>query len=601
MQFRRIINCAEAVQYILEGDENALTCIDLETTGLSHINDQIVDIAYSHKDNEAVLFSADCIPALKCIPRRRCLLFHNMSFDLRMLKAAGIDLMRRFCRDTMLIAHLLDEEQDYALDDLIKKYLPNEDHTYKQTFWEKYDNYSASTEDDRIRYALRDVLYTRRLWGILYSDFRNRQFPVSLLRHVHKLSKTLISTEYDGISVDLDYLMQKGTDIKARISTLLPQMKECVKEEINLIEYELWDKALEKKKTAKGKSRVERPEFNFNSNTQMLELLYGKLGLPVQKNEKTKKPSTDAKAISRLEGKHPLLPLLTEYKEHEKIYTAFIEGTLERIGAVGSSTSESRIYPEFNVNGTLTGRISHSKPNLGQMPRTGGIRGIYKPCSKYVFISADYANLEVYIAAHFSRDPSLLKIVNEGASQHDITAEALGIDRQLAKTLNFAFQFGASHFKAAKILNVSEEEGKRAYDRYWATYSGVKRMMSLCSSKVDLGEYVVNPFGRRRHFQKKHRNPWDSAYRQSWNSLVQGTGADITSKALYRVDKKLRKLGWGNALFSVHDEIIIQVKEEHAKEAEELLIQTMINVGHDIKLTVALNAKGSGPMGRWQD
>lgn len=262
---------------------------------------------------------------------------------------------------------------------------------------------------------------------------------------------------------------------------------------------------------------------------------------------------------------------------------------------------DGRIYPSFNVCGTATGRISHSNPNMGNLPSSCGIRGIFIPDPGFVFVSADFSQLEVCISAHFTRDANLLKIVNEGASMHDITAAGLNIKRELAKTLNFAMGYGCSHFKVAKTLGVSAAEGKKAYDKYWETYSGQKRVMDECSRKVDSGEPIVNPFGRRRRFEVKKRPGWDSAYRQAWNALVQGTGSDLTSRALYLADEKLRESGIGRALFSVHDEIICQAKKEFSNEAERVLIDTMEFVGHEIGLTVCLKAQGSGPCDRWVD
>jgi len=291
---------------------------------------------------------------------------------------------------------------------------------------------------------------------------------------------------------------------------------------------------------------------------------------------------------------HPVVALLLEYREAQKIYGTYIEGTLERM-------VEGRIYPSFNVAGTATGRISHSNPNMGNMPREGGIRGIFVPDPGYVFVSADFGQLEVSLSAHFTRDENLLRIVNDGASQHDITAASLGIARSLAKTVNFGMQYGCSHFKVAKVLGVSNEKGKEAYDKYWETYSGQKRVMDECAAKVDKGEPIISPFGRRRRFEARSRQSWDSAYRQAWNALVQGTGSDLTSRAFYRADESLRVLRIGRALFTVHDEIVIQAKTEHAEEAEKILISTMEQVGCEIGLTVSLKAQGSGPMERWLD
>jgi DNA polymerase I-like protein with 3'-5' exonuclease and polymerase domains len=161
--------------------------------------------------------------------------------------------------------------------------------------------------------------------------------------------------------------------------------------------------------------------------------------------------------------------------------------------------------------------------------------------------------------------------------------------------------YGCSHFKVAKVLGVSNEKGKEAYDKYWQTYSGQKRVMDECAKKVDSGQPIISPFGRRRRFERRERKSWDRAYRQSWNALVQGTGSDCTSRAFYLTDSRLRDAGYGRALFTIHDEILCQVKKEHWEEAQKILVDTMQSVGNEIGLTVQLKAEPSGACDRWMD
>lgn len=264
---------------------------------------------------------------------------------------------------------------------------------------------------------------------------------------------------------------------------------------------------------------------------------------------------------------------------------------------------DGRIYPEFNVNGTKTGRISHSNPNLGQLPATGGIRGIYISDPGYVFISADYAQLEVVLAAHFSQDANLLKVVLEGASLHDITAEALGIPRPQAKTLNFALQFGAGPRRVSQVLDCSTQEATAAFERYWETYKGLRDFMQSCHDKVDRREAIVTPFGRERHFPPVFDKHWKRAraHRQAANFMIQSTGGDLTSRAFYLTAEELRTRGWGYGWLTVHDEILIQARPGVAEQARALLVSYMELVGREINLTVPLKAQSSGAALRWED
>lgn len=566
--------------------------LDVETTGLTR-GDRIISCAITGPtENHIAFFGPQFLEELLSAPIGMRFVMHNASFDLKMLAWHGIRLHDKYeYTDTMILAHLLDENKDLGLGDLVLEHFND---NYKKEFWDKYKKAEDASEKELKEYNAKDVRYTFLLHRMLQLGLNKDRIPDSLTNHVHQLQRTLLETEIEGIKVDKDYLINKGTELKTRITQLLPEMRESVKDEIELIESEDWLKELDKRKTEAGKARVKKPEFTFDSAKQLMRLLYDKLQLPKQYNQKTKQPSVDYESLQTINDQHILIPKIQEYRELNKVYTAYIEGTLDRM-------YNETIYPNFNVTGTATGRISHSNPNLGQLPRSGGIRGIYIPRQGYAFLSADFSQLEVCLSAHFTRDANLLKIVNEGASQHDITAAALGIDRNTAKTLNFAMQYGCSHFKVAKILGVSIEEGKKAHEKYWETYAGQKAKMDECAAKVDSGISIESPFGRRRRFEKRERKSWDSAYRQAWNALVQGTGADCTSRAFYLTDAELKRRNVGRALFTVHDEIIIEAKKEYAAEAEKILLETMESVGQEIGLTVKLKAQGSGPCERWED
>lgn len=582
---------------VREGQDTV--ALDIETTGLNR-TDKIISAAVTGPTaNDVAFFGPEMLHELlgdgPGVPGpiaglKYC--FHNASFDLRHLAWAGVPLQSSFSYvDTLILSHLLDENGEHGLGPLVKRYF-NDD--YKAQFWNTYKKAEDAPKDALAEYNAKDVSYTRKLCQLLRNSLADDGVPESLVQHVHSLQRSLLETEILGIAVDRDYLLEKGILLRTRIERLLPQMRSLVLPQVEIIECDEWVREIEKRKTPSGRSRVARPTFSFDSAKQLQALLYGQLGLPEQKNEKTKNVSVDYDSLEKIKDRHPLVAMIQEYRELTKVYGTYIEGTLERM-------VEGRIYPSFNVAGTATGRISHSNPNMGNMPREGGIRGMFIPDPGNVFVSADFSQLEVCLSAHFTRDENLLRIVNEGASQHDITANSLGIPRNLAKTVNFGMQYGCSHFKVAKVLGVSNEKGKQAYERYWETYAGQKRVMDECSAKVDRGEPIISPFGRRRRFELRQRASWDGAYRQAWNALVQGTGSDCTSRAFYLADAKLRLQGIGRGLFTVHDEIVIQAKAEHAEEAERVLLEAMSAVGEEIGLSVKLKAEGSGAMSRWED
>jgi DNA polymerase-1 len=240
---------------------------------------------------------------------------------------------------------------------------------------------------------------------------------------------------------------------------------------------------------------------------------------------------------------------------------------------------------------------------MQQLPKDGGVRGIYIPDAGHWFISADYKQLEVTLAAHFSRDKNLLSIVYDGASQHDITAKGLGVSRGIAKTINFALQYGAGAKKIQSILGCSEADAESALTKYWETYSGLRDFIKECHGRVEQGRPLINPFGRRRRFpDPKNLNHWEleRCKRQAANAVIQGTGADLTNRAFYLVNDALQAMGAGKAIFVIHDEIMLSVPEGGLDKAAQVLQDKMILVGQEINLSVPLSVDVSKPMLRWE-
>lgn len=566
--------------------------LDVETTGLDPRRDQILSIIITGPGSDTAYAFPRSIAAYLS-ELQVGLILHNFKFDYHFLYKSGIDLLNHDFRDTMLIHHLIDENNAHSLDSLVKaKYNDN----YKEVFWNTYKTLQDAPQRAQDEYAGRDVIYTLKLYYELLNEFKVLLLPDSLLKEVHRFASALLVTEIEGVCIDLNVIKDKGISTLRRISELKSLIIGTCKPQITKIEESIWISERDKRKTDRGKSGVKRPDFNLNSTAQLQRLLYQELKLPIQRSN-LRKPTVDDGALAKLEDLHPAIPLLREYRENEKLFTAFLEAAVDK-------SVNGRIYPSFNVNGTVTGRISASNPNLQQLPAAGGIRSMYVPQKGCVFISADYSQLEVTLAAHFSKDPQLLRVVHEGISLHDITAEGLGIDRKVAKTINFAIQYGAGVGKIQKILKCSRQDAEVALNKYWETYPGLKALVDKCHYCVDQGLAITNPFGRQRHLSIKGlTDKWEIAAvkRQAFNSLIQGTGADITNRAFTKVHEELMQVGEGRGLFVVHDEVLIEVLDKRAEYWNTRLVQIMGEIPSQIPLSVPLHAQPSGPMLAWND
>lgn len=420
---------------------------------------------------------------------------------------------------------------------------------------------------------------------------------IDLVEHTHLLARTLLQTELQGIKVDLEYAFSCGEELLKEKKAREEQMLASAESEILQLEEEMWEVERAKRKTEAGKARVKRPKFNFASSVQRGQLLFEKLGLPGTRKKKTNNWDTSKGAIADVAHLHPIAEHITRYNQVNVYYNTVVKGVISR-------AIEDRIYPEFNVTGTKQGRISHSNPNMGNMPARdpewNKLRAIFLPDDGYVFNCLDYGQIEVCVAAHYSGDSNLLKIVCEGASQHDITAESLGIPRQQAKTLNFSMQYGAGPGKISKVLDCSMSEAKQVFDQYWATYAGQRDLQQECLQKVESGEPIVNLFGRKRHFKPGKREPWDKDYRRGYSALIQSSAADITNRAFYLADAELRNRNVGRGAWTVHDELILLVKKEKAEEIHQIVADIMQNVGVEVGLSVPLKVDGKFGLERWE-
>ncbi len=491
--------------------------------------------------------------------------------------------------DAMLLEHLIDERLNHGLGDFaLREFNDN----YKDTFWSKYKTYQEAPKEEAYEYEMRDGCYTFAA-GTKYLEASSRK--LDLVRHVHKLQWALFDTEIKGIKVDLNLMIKTKQEMGSRIQSYLPQLRNEFDEYCKIWELKKWQEEISKRSSPKGKLGVARPIFKFSSDTQIRSLLYDESLLGLQTESKTKKgnASTSYDTLKELGEKHPEISTLVKYKEEKAVYATFVEGMLERV-------EDGRIYPGFFINGTATGRISHNNPNVGNLPTEGVIRNFFISDHGNSIVGADYSQLEVVVEANLTEDPQLLKIINEGASKHDITAEGLGIDRNSAKTLNFALQYGAGIHKISKILKISHTDAEDIFKRYWELYSGVRSLKERVCKNLNETSEVTNIFGRTRHFDKP-KNEFEKAKqeRQAYNHLIQGVGADITNMATYLISDKFKDLSLGRLWFSVHDEIVTEVRNDLIDQAKDVIVKCMEVPSAYLNLKYPIKCVTYGPMSCW--
>ena len=342
-------------------------------------------------------------------------------------------------------------------------------------------------------------------------------------------------------------------------------------------------------------------EFNVNSPKQLGEVLFEKLNLPIIKKTKSGY-STDSEVLEKLSAEHPIVEKVLEYRFLAKLKATYVDGML---GLINPTTQ--RIHAKFNQTVTATGRISCTEPNLQNIPiRTElgrELRKIFIAKEGFVFLDADYSQVELRVLAHMSGDENMIRAFNEDIDVHALTAsqvfntpieEVTKEMRSEAKAVNFGIVYGISDFGLAENIKISRKKAKMYIERYFETYPNIKLYMdALVQGGKDNG-YVETLWGRKRYIPELKSNNFNVRQfgeRVAKNAPIQGTAADIIKIAMVNIQKELedKKLE-SKLILQVHDELVIETKESELEIVKEILVRNMEGV---ISMKVPLKAEAN--------
>ena len=367
---------------------------------------------------------------------------------------------------------------------------------------------------------------------------------------------TLNSMEKWGIKVKGEELKSYGERLNIRIAEL---------------EQLIWKQAGE--------------EFNINSPKQMGIILFEKLGLKGGKKTKTGY-STAADILEKLAPEYPIVKDILEYRQLTKLKSTYGDG-LEKV-----IERDGRIHSTFNQTITATGRISSTEPNLQNIPvrmELGRlIRKVFVPEDEYVFLDADYSQIELRVLAHMSGDEKLIQAYREAQDIHRLTAsqvfhvpfdQVTPLQRRNAKAVNFGIVYGISSFGLSQDLSITRKEAADYIERYFETYPKIKGFLDELVEQGKKKGYVTTMFGRRRPIPElKSSNFMQRSFgeRVAMNSPIQGTAADIIKIAMNRVYKRLKEEGLRSRLvLQVHDELLIETYKEEIEQVSAILEEEM--------------------------
>ena len=386
------------------------------------------------------------------------------------------------------------------------------------------------------------------------------------------LCEVLASMEFYGVKADAEGIKAFGEDLKIKIDELTSQIYMYA-----------------------GK------EFNIASTKQLGEVLFEELGLPAKKKTKSGY-STNADVLESLMDKHPIVPLIVEYRTLTKLNSTYVDGLLKLIHPDG------RVHSVFKQTETRTGRISSTEPNMQNIPVRKEIgrnmRKFFVAEDGYTLLDADYSQIELRVLASVCGDKNMQEAFSEGRDIHTSTAaQVFDIPedfvtpemRSAAKAVNFGIIYGIGAFSLSKDIGVTVAEAKRYIKNYLDNFPKVSEFMDKTVDDGIKNGYVTTLFGRRRYIPElSASNKVLQAFgkRAAMNAPIQGAAADIIKIAMVRVYKKLREEDLdARLILQVHDELIIEAAEKDKDRAEKILKDEMENaVKLAVPMTVDVNS-----------
>ncbi|MFQ6082181.1 MAG: DNA polymerase I [Candidatus Aminicenantia bacterium] len=504
----------------------------------------------------------------------------NIKYDYIVLKNNGIEL-KGIDLDTMLLSYLLDpNRRNHNLNYLSLSYLQYRKIPYKEIAGTGQKEVTLDQVDvEKVAfYSCEDADITLQLSSILFSQVKEKGLE-KLYREIElPLINVLADMEMTGVKIDKD---------------ILDRLSKELEQELNYLTKRIYEYA--------------GCEFNINSPQQLGEVLFEKLNLPrSKKTRKAKSHSTDVEVLTELAPIHPVPKLLLDYRQLAKLKSSYLDSLSSLI-----NPKTGRIHTSYNQTVAATGRLSSSEPNLQNIPiRTEPgkkIRQAFIPENGYLFLSADYSQIELRILAYLSEDPALIDTFINDEDVHQRTAlEVFGKEssllpeeqRRRAKIINFSIIYGTSAFSLGKELGTSPQQAQEFIDKYFERYPKVYQFLNEVVSEATKTGYVKTLFGRIRQIpelKSPNKNIQQAGRRIALNTPIQGSAADLMKKAMIDLWRELknRKLK-SRMILQVHDELVLEAKPDEKEELEFLIKEKMekvypLKVPLKVKLSWGIN------------
>lgn len=481
---------------------------------------------------------------------------HNVKFDARSIGKYYGELPYGPFYDTILMQHIIDENlMSYSMEQVVK-------YNYKTNSHGREGKLGAIIEqvpfDKAVRYVHLDARWTWMLYTHLWRGIGFRKDLHSAFLLDSEVLRVLMEMEDNGILVDSRALKSLGKELDSKLREIILAISEHA-----------------------------FVGFNPDSNPHKQALLFNKKregGLALKPVKKTAKgsPSVDEESLQKLKHEHPVIPLLLQYSEMQKLKSTYVDGLIPKL-------NHHKLHPSFHLHRTATGRLSSSNPNLQNIPRSSSIRSLFVAPEGHQLLVADYDQIELRVMAMFSQDKQMLKIFSNNIDIHtgaaallfkkpedEVTAE----ERQIGKGVNFLTAYGGGPHKLANTTGISVDDARAMIDQYYKQFSGLTEWKRRVVETGRNKGYVSTIAGRRRRLadlSSSDEYTRSRAERQAVNAVVQGSAADICKQAMVDIAELLKGTG-ATLLVQVHDELVVSVPEDILEELKPRFMDAM---GHN--------------------
>ena len=614
-KFNRFI---ERFNLTSEGEEISFEAVDIsnlfninENSDLSGVKDRIkenkkivFDFGYKDSDNEELIIKKEIssiaiynekdnsVDYIKNNNDSKFIELIKEIFEDESIEKIGYDFantsvilsqyeidMQNFSSDIKISAYNADiTAGKYPLESLVSKYLGLEIDEYL-----KQNGVDLNNQKQITLFDAGDNKVDEDLYRVSFNAYAISKINEKLLAKLKEENELDLYNNIDMPLVEvLSSMQEKG--MKCSSKELL-NFGIKLKERLEELTSEIYEHAAE--------------EFNINSTQQLGTILFDKLGLPAGK--KTKKGySTDVDTLEGIKFAHPIVACVLEYRTLMKLNSTYVEGLIPYI-----NPKDKRIHSFFHQTITATGRISSTEPNLQNIPARDELgRNIKKAFfaeDGYTFIDGDYSQIELRVLAHVANDEKMINaFMNDEDIHREVASQVFNVpfdevtkeQRSEAKAVNFGIVYGITGFGLAKQIGTTRKQADEYKNSYLEKFSGVKNFMDIITEKAKEEGYVATEFGRRRYIPELTSSNFmvrEFGKRVAMNTPIQGTAADIMKIAMNNTYKKLKESGLdARIVLQVHDELMVEVRDDQKEKAKEILLNCMENA---YKLKVPLKVE----------